>query len=152
MSLRSYLDKHLRHLFIFVVLVALLPACIIVVEEDDDRYDDDYYRRRWQLEVIVFSSGTYIPNDGDIYTLSFSTENALSGRADCVDFEGKYEVGRSSTLNINNLSAESAACGVDSIASMYIDELAQAKSYSGDSEELVIHLDGSNNLMRFKPD
>ncbi len=151
MKLRSYLNKHVRHAFMALVLVAFLPGCIVVVEKDDHE-DDDYYRRRWRLDVVVYSSGIFTPNDGGVYTVSFNNESTFSGRADCVDFEGRYEVGRSSTLNINTLDSEEGACGTDSISSMYLEELANARSFSGNADELVIHLEGSDNLMRFKPD
>ena len=149
MKPRSYLDKYLRPLLYACCVVFLMPACIIVVEEDDD--DDEYYRRRWELELIVYSSNTYAPRDGDVYTITFENTDVFSGRADCVQFNGDYEVGRTSTLSIKNLNAGSQACGVDSIADMYLDELASARSVSGNADELIIHLDGENNLMRFRP-
>ena len=149
MKPRSYLSKYLRHLLYVCCVVFLLPACIIVVEEDDD--DDDYYRRRWELELIVYSSNTYAPRDGDVYTITFENTDVFSGRADCVQFDGDYAVGRTSTLTIKRLNAESPVCGADSIAEMYLDELASARSFSGNADELVIHLDGENNLMRFRP-
>ena len=115
------------------------------------RHDDDYYRRRWELELIVYSSNTYAPRDGDVYTITFENTDVFSGRADCVQFDGDYAVGRTSTLTIKTLNADSPACGADSIADMYLDELASARSFSGNADELVIHLDGENNLMRFRP-
>lgn len=150
MKLRSIAGALKMRLFVLFVGVMLLPACIVVVEKDDDR-DDDYYRRRWQLEVIVFSAGTYTPNVGSEYTVVFDAQASLSGRADCMDFEGRYEVGRTSTLSINDLVSPQQACGSDSIAPIYLEELAGARSISGDSDELVIHLKDSGDLMRFKP-
>ncbi len=149
MKLRSYLEKYGRPLLAFFVVLFLLPACIIVVDEDDD--DDDYYRRRWELDIIVYSSGYYTPAEDGVYTVSFSANEAVSGQADCVQFEGRYQVGRSSTLTIDGLSSGSASCGEDSIAGMFLDELKQARSISGDADELVIHLEGTDNLMRFRP-
>ena len=150
MMIRSYLSKHLRRLFAAFVFIALVPACIVVVEKDDP-HDDDYYRRRWQLEVIVFSSGTYAPRDGGLYTVSFDNEDVLSGQADCVSFEARYEVGRTSTLTVNNMTSGNDQCSVDSLAPMYLEELASARSISGNADELVIHLDGTDNIMKFRP-
>ena len=148
MKERSYPNKYLRHLFSFFLVIALLPACIIVVEEEDD--DDDYYRRRWFLEVIYYGNTMYQPDDGDVYTVAFSSNEVLSGQADCVRFEGQYKVGRTSTLSIKELSSDGDACGVDSIASIYLNELAKAQSMSGSAEELVIQLEGSDNRMKFR--
>ena len=149
MRLRSYPNKYLRHLLSFFLVIALLPACIIVVEEEDD---DDYYKRRWFLEFIYYGNSTYQPDDNDVYTVSFSSTDVLSGQADCVRFEGQYEVGRTSTLAIKDLSADGNACGSDSIASIYLNELANAASMTGSADELVIHLEGSDNKMIFRPD
>jgi len=150
MKLRSYLAKYVRHLFFTLFIIIFLPACIVVVDKDD-RYDDDYYRRRWQLEFFIYGSTTYEPVDGSLYTVSFSNQSVLSGRADCLDFEGQYAVGRTSTLNIDNLSSDTGSCGADSIAPIFLQELERAQSISGDADELVIHLEGTTDLMRFRP-
>ena len=150
MKIRSYPGAILSHLVVLFFLVTLLPGCIVVVDKNDHD-DDDYYRRRWRLEVIVFSTGTYTPSRGSLYTVSFDNETTLSGRADCMDFEGRYEVGRTSTLTIDQLNSEEPVCGSDSIASVFLEELERARSMTGSADELVIHLEGSNDLMRFKP-
>ncbi len=149
MKLRSYLAKYGRHLSVALFVVFFLPACIVVVEKDSHD-DDDYYRRRWQLEFFVYGNTTYEPV-GSVYTVSFSNESQLSGRADCLTFEGPYAVGRTSTLSIGNLASESRSCGTDSIAPVFLQELERAQSISGTADELVIHLEGTNNLMRFRP-
>ena len=151
MKLRSYLAKYARHLTLVLFVILFLPACIVVVEKDDPYDDDDYYRRRWQLEFFIYSNTTFEPADGSVYTVSFSNDTLLSGRADCLDFEGQYTVGRTSTLSIDNLSSAGGSCDGNSVAPVFLQELANARSFTGSTDELVIHLEGTNNLMRFRP-
>ena len=131
------------------ILVSLLPACIIVVEEDDP-YDDDYYRRRWQLEIIIYGSITHRPSDLGLYTLSLQENDAFSGRADCTNFEGRYEVGRASTMSVDDVAVEDEDCGASPLTPMYLQGLREARSITGDADELTIRFEGSGNLMRFK--
>ncbi len=140
--------RPIQWMLLVVMLAGTLPACIIVVEEDDDR-DDDYYRRRWRLEVVVYSGRSYYASTADSYTLTFGVDNLMVGRADCVDFEGRYEVGRSSTLAIQGVDATEGLCGEASLASMYLDGLHQARTISGNADELVIKYGGTEDELRF---
>ena len=143
--------RPVQWILLVVLLVGTLPACIIVVEEDDD-YEDDYYRRRWHLEVVVYSGRSYYASPGTSYTLTFGTGNLMVGQADCVDFEGRYEVGRTSTVDIQGIDATDGLCGEASLASMYLDGLHQARTMSGNTDELVIKYGGTENELRFRAD
>ena len=130
-------------------LVIVLPSCIIVVEEDDDY--DDHYRRRWSLDVIVYSSYSQYPGDRSVYSLNMNNQDALTGTADCFDFEGRYTV-NSDALQIDGLSAgRQSTCGSGSLADPYIDGLKEARSFTASEDELVIYFGNSGNSMRFVP-
>lgn len=141
--------RPVQWILLVAMLVGTLPACIIVVEEDDD-YEEDYYRRRWHLEVVVYSGRSYYASPGSNYTLTFGTSNLMVGQADCVDFEGRYEVGRTSTLTIQGVDATEALCGEESMAPMYLDGLHQARMISGNKDELIITYGETDNELRFQ--
>ena len=146
---RFSIQRNGIRLITLLLVFSCLPACIIVVEEDDD--DDDYYRRRWQLEIIVYSNDTHRPVDLNTYTVSFQADDVISGKADCAEFEGRYEVGRASTLSVQGVNTNDAACGGSALADLFIQGIQEAQSMEGNAEELTIHFAGSGNMMRLTP-
>lgn len=147
---RFSIQHVLRHFLMIVVMAGLLPACIIVVDEDDD--DDYYRRRRWELEVIVYGSVVHRPGQSGTYTIVFQEDETFTGQADCVSFEGRYQVRKTSTLSIDQLSTADAACGGDSLSALFLQGLREARTMEGDADALTIHFEGSGNMMRLVSD
>ena len=136
-------------LAVMFVLIGLLPACIIVVEEDDD---DDYYRRRWQLEIIVYEHVQYRPDNSGLYTVSFHQDDVISGHTECAGFDGRYEVGRANALSVDGMSIDDDNCADAPLSTLFLDGIKNARSFEGNTEELTIHFEGTNNIMRLVPD
>jgi hypothetical protein len=68
-----------------------------------------------------------------------------------MDFEGRYEIGRSSTLSIEGIQGGTDQCGPESLAAMYVAGLREAETYSGDEDKFIIRYGGNGNEMRFLP-
>jgi heat shock protein HslJ len=127
-----------------LLLLLCLPACILVVEEEDDYF----HRNRWRLDVIVYYGRTYTADAP--YTVTFQSTGDLYGRADCNDYDGRYETPRDGSLRIQEIYSEGSACGRQSLEDSYFEVLSSAVTYRVRGDDLIITARNGDTLYFYK--
>ncbi len=135
---------------VLLVLLLSLPACIFVVDADD--YSDRHlYRSHWRLEVIVYYGRSYTAADAP-YTLSFDSQDRITGYAACNEYDAYYDASALGTLSIRDIYSTDARCGPASLDDYFFESLASARSYRMQRDALTITDRGGDHVLYFYRD
>jgi heat shock protein HslJ len=104
----------------------------------------------WRWVHSVVNDDTFVaPVDRDRYTIAFATDGTFSARADCNQLNGTYrQFGRRLTLQPGPMTL--AACGPDSKADDFVQQLGAVASQAGTDTALVLNLRLDSGSMVFE--
>lgn len=95
---------------------------------------------QWTASTTVTpQSQTSVP-DPSKYTIEFKSDGTFQATADCNSVTGTYDSTESGGLHIYPGASTLVACGDDSLADVFVADLAQAIGYTFFRSEMTINL------------
>ena len=92
---------------------------------------------QWQASTTASpASQSVVPNPAN-YTIKFASDGTYAGKADCNQIAGQYTVSGSS-LTIKAGPSTLAACGPDSLDTLYVTGLLSTTTFKLDGAQLVL--------------
>jgi heat shock protein HslJ len=105
---------------------------------------------RWRLGRIESMSGTaVVPADPSNYTLEFGADGAVSGRADCNRFRGRWTASGTS-MSLGPLAMTRAMCPAGSLSDRYARSLESAVSWRRGGDGLAIAMRADAGILHFE--
>lgn len=128
-----------------VIAVILLAGCTTTTPPEFTLTGIEW---QWQNWTVAGEGTTEVPNPEN-YTLLFNADGTLSGRADCNNFAGTYTQNNGG-IQIALGPMTAAACGEDSLDTVYLNALGQIVAGGPDgSGNLALENGGGETRMIF---
>ena len=123
-----------------LAIVALLGALVIA----GCQASDSLAGPTWQW------TGQTAGQDPTSYTIEFRMDGTVEVTADCNSVTGTYTVGVPLDLTIDVATPELAACGDQSLHSVYLENLSRVTSYSTGGGVLSLDFGDEAGAMQFR--
>jgi heat shock protein HslJ len=129
-----------RRLFLSIAAAGFLsvaPGC-----NESPTSPSDLIGETWRLVEIERSGLPSIPAPtGREFTIEFLDAARISVRADCNSCSGTYELLDEARVTIQPLACTRAFCGNDSLDTLYLQALSEARGLRRNGDELTIRSD-----------
>lgn len=123
-----------------LALVALLGALVIAGCQSGDSLAGPTWQ--WTAQPAA--------QDTASYTIEFRMDGTVEVEADCNSVTGTYTVGVPLDLTIDVATPELAACGDQSLDSVYLENLSRVTSYSTGGGVLSLYFADEAGAMQFR--
>ncbi len=105
----------------------------------------------WKLLGIGYDDDKIVnPKEGEKMTLAFGRDGKATGNAGINRFNGKFEVGKGSSLKFGQFAMTRAMNPPDSIADEYAKALSSAKRYDTNKEKTILQVFFAKGVMKFE--
>ena len=107
------------------------------------------YAWQWTGSTTTSPASQSVVPDPQNYTIEFKADQTFSGKADCNQVSGTWTSTSGNGITITVGPSTLAACGPNSLGSLYIADLSKASLYVLGSGKLTLTL-GAEGTMAFK--
>jgi len=132
----------MKHASYIVLLCLLLITCKSATETESKAF----LTTVWTLESLNIEGEIVKPPDGQLYTIQFKKDSTFTGKNDCNDIFGEYEIKSNNSLVIFKVGGSKANCP-NSMFLTYLDAIRSAKSYKIEKNRLYIYYRNNSILI-----
>ena len=134
-----------RNFIILLCFSFLISYCKKTPTESET---EPFLNTLWTLESFDISGEIIKPPEEQVYNIQFKDDSTFSGRNDCNDIGGRYEIKQSGVMDITKLGTSFALCGDKSMFREYYGSLEQIFSYEIDKNKLLLRY-GDYSILNF---
>ena len=102
----------------------------------------------WTLESFEIDDEINRPPEDQIYNIKFKDDSTFSGRNDCNDIGGRYEIKQGGVMEITKLGTSFVLCGDKSMFKEYYGALDLIFSYKVHQNKLLLRY-GEHSVLNF---
>ena len=105
---------------------------------------------KWSASTTTTPASQSVVPNPDSYTILFKPNNTFEAKADCNNVSGQWATDTGNGLTITPGPSTLAACGADSLGSLFVTDLSKTTNYVLDTSGGLVLTLGTEGTMTFK--